>query len=289
MPIAGLQPGFQFTPMLIGLGGLTFGAVDEAGVHWHCATIDGWESPDVRTTLTEREADHGAWAGPVYLQERVITLAGKAVCPDYASTYGAIEQIKAAASLTDTLLTVYETVARQATVRRSGKVLAQRLTDRVVDWSIQVTAPDPRLYAVGESSTVLSLPAVSGGLTFPISFPISFSATVSVSDTTITNDGSIETRPVITIAGPVSQPQIIVTGPDGTTAALLYSGDIAAGDTLVLDTDAKSVLYNGVANRRALLTGQWPTLAPGSSGVAFRAGAPSPTATCTITYRSAWM
>ena len=287
--MAGLQSGFRFSQLQIQLGDLRLGQVDDAGVHWHCATLDGWEGPDVRQTLTEREADHGAYAGPVYLAERVVTLAGKAVCPDYASTYSAIEQVKTAAALTDTTLTVYETVARQATVRRSGKPLAQRLTDRVVDWSIQVTAADPRLYAVGESSTVLSLPLVSGGLVLPLTFPMSIPATVAISDTTLRNEGTIETRPVITIAGPVSQPQVTVTGPDGVARTLLYSGDIAAGDTLVLDTDARTVLYNGLANRRALLTGPWAGLPPGDSGVAFRAGAYSAAATCTITYRSAWM
>ncbi|WP_435173308.1 phage distal tail protein [Actinacidiphila sp. bgisy145] len=287
--MAGLQPGFQFSQLQIELGGLRLGQVDDAGVHWHCATLDGWESPDVRQTLTEREADHGAYAGPVYLSERVITLAGKAVCPDYPTTFQVIEQIKAAAGLTDTLLTVYETTARQATVRRSGKVLAQRLTDRVVDWSVQVTAADPRLYAVTETSAVLRLPSVSGGLTFPITFPITFPATVVVGDMAVVNEGSFETRPVITIAGPVSQPQITVTGPDGSTAMLTYGGDIAAGDVLVLDTDAHTVLYNGTASRRALLVGSWPVLPPGQSLVTFRAAADSPAATCTITYRSAWM
>lgn len=287
--MAGLQPGFQFSELQAQLGELLLFQVDDAGVHWHCATLDGWDSPDVRQTLTEREGDHGAYAGPVYLQERVVTLAGKAVCPDYASTYSAIERVKAAAGLGDTVLTVYEGVARQATVRRSGRVLAQRLTDRVVDWSVQVTAADPRLYAVTETSATLRLPSVSGGLTFPIAFPITFSATVVVGDVAVVNDGSFETRPVITFTGPVSQPQITVTGPDGTTSMLTYGGDIAAGDTLVLDTDAHTVLYNGTANRRALLVGSWPTLPPGQSLVTFRAGAASPTATCTITYRSAWM
>jgi hypothetical protein len=118
---------------------------------------------------------------------------------------------------------------------------------------------------------------------------MSIPATVAISDSTVTNDGTIESRPTITIAGPVSQPQVTVTGPDGVARTLLYSGDIAAGDWLALDTDAHTVLYNGLANRRALLTGPWAGLPPGDSGVAFRAGAYSAAATCTITYRSAWM
>jgi hypothetical protein len=162
-------------------------------------------------------------------------------------------------------------------------------TDVVATFSALVTAADPRRYAVTQTVTVLQLPMVAGGLTAPITAPLTVPATVSVSDTTATNAGTIESRPQVTITGPVSQPQVIVTGPDGSTYALLYAGDVASGDFLALDCDARTVLYNGTANRRGLLTGPWPVLPPGDSAVAFRAGAYSATATCTITYRSAWM
>jgi hypothetical protein len=287
--MGGLPPGYILGGLRIQLGDLVLNTVDAQGVGWYCASMDGWDSPDTRTTLTEREADHGAWAGPVYLQERVVTLAGKAYAPSPDGVFGAVEQLKTANSLGDQTLTVYETVPRQLTVRRSGKLLAQRLTDQVVDWSIQMTAADPRLYATTQTVTTLRLPSVTGGLQFPATFPVEFDATVIAGDTTITNDGTIDARPTIVINGPVSQPLVTVTDPDGTAMSLLYGGDIAAGDWVVLDCDAHTAYYNGVASRRALVSGDWPTLLPGASGLSFRAGAYSATATCTITYRSAWM
>lgn len=286
--MGGLAPGSSLGGLTVQLGGLRLNEVDEAGVYWYCATTDGWDSPDVRTTVTAREADHGSWMAPVYLAERVITLAGKIMAPDMPSVDTAIAQLKAAAGLTDTVLTVFESTPRQATVRRSGKPLMQRLNDVVVDWSVQVTAPDPRLYATTESAATLGLPSVSGGLTLPVTFPIEFDATVIPGDAAVVNEGSLDARPTIRIDGPVSQPLVVVTGPDGTAVSLLYGGDIAAGDWLELDTDAHTAYYNGAASRRALVSGDWPTLPPGQSTVSFRAGAYSPTATCTITYRSAW-
>lgn len=287
--VAGLQPGYQFTDLLVQLGGVTFGEVDTAGTHWHCATIDGWDSPDVRTTITQREADHGAWQGPVYLNERVITLAGKLVAPDRATLDASIDQLLVAAGLTDTVLTVHETIPKQAVVRRSGKVLAQRLTPTVLDYSVQVTAGDPRRYATTDTTVVLRLPSITGGLAFPVMFPASFPATVVAGDQVITNQGTMQARPHMVINGPVSQPLIAVTGPDGTAGSLLYSGDIAAGDWLDLDCDGHTAYYNSVASRRALISGAWPVLDPGQSQISFRAGAYSATATLTVIYRSAWM
>ena len=82
-----------------------------------------------------------------------------------------------AGSLADTLLTVWETTPKQALVRRSGKPLMQYITDTKASYSVLVTAPDPRRYSTTQSTGTTALPSVSGGLAFPITFPITFSAT----------------------------------------------------------------------------------------------------------------
>lgn len=282
-------PGESLGGIQAQIGPVLLGAVDDAGVEWHLATLEGWDSPEVRAEVIDRESDHGSWDTPAYYGSRPVTLGGLIVAPDLAALDAAMDRLLSAVSLTSTTLTVYQTTPRQATVRRSGKPLLAYISDTVASYSVLVTAPDPRRYATTETSTVLRLPTVSGGLMFPVTFPISFAATVVSGDTAVTNAGNFETRPQIRIAGPVSQPQVTVTAPDGTASTLLYSGDIAAGDWLDLDCDGRTVYYNGIANRRALLTGSWPTLVPGTSGLAFRAGAYSSTATCTVTFRSAWM
>lgn len=285
----GYTPGQGLGGMQVDLGPIPLGRVDAAGVAWSLQDLQGWDSPEIRADVQQRSADHGAWAAPVYLGERPITLAGTVTAPDWPSLDAAREQLLAAASLTDTTITVYEATPKQALARRSGKPLWAYVTNSIATYSVLMTAQDPRRYAVNQQSVQLSLPSVSGGLTFPIQFPITFPATVVVGDSQATNAGSFETRPTIRIAGPVSQPQVTVTAPDGTAATLLYGGDIAAGDWLTLDCDAHTVYYNGTANRRSLLTGAWPVLPPGTSGLAFRAGAYSAAATATFTFRSAWM
>lgn len=281
-------PGQTLGGLTATLGPLPLGSVDDQGVAWRLQEMDGWDSADVRAESQLREADHGAWPSPVYLGERPITLGGSIEAPDLATLDGAIDRLRAL-PLMGTVLTVMETVPKQATVRRSGRILIKYTTDTVATYSVLVTAADPRLYATTDTVTTLRLPTVTGGLTFPIALPMTVDATVVAGDTTVVNAGSIDARPLLRIAGPVSQPLVSVTGPDGTSTSLLYAGDIDAGDWLDLDCDAHTAYYNSVASRRSLTSGTWPALQPGASNLAFRAGAYSAAATLTVTYRSAWM
>ncbi|MGW1102705.1 phage distal tail protein [Streptomyces sp. NPDC002540] len=282
-------PGQALGGLTATLGSLPLGSVDDRGVAWILQELDGWDSADVRSESHMREADHGAWPNPVYLADRPITLAGTVNAPDRPALDGAIDRLRGAVALTDTVLTVLETVPKQATVRRSGRLLVKYLTDSVATFSILVTAADPRLYATAETVAPLRLPTVTGGQTFPVSFADSFSAVVVSGDTTVTNAGNLDARPRIVIAGPVVQPAVTVTSPDGTSGALLYAGTISDGDYVDLDCDLHTAYYNGTASRRSLVSGTWPVLQPGISGLAFRAATYSSTATLTVAYRSAWM
>ncbi|WP_261991576.1 phage tail family protein [Streptomyces sp. OR43] len=255
---------------------------------WFLQKLDGWDSAEVRSESQLREAEHGAWASPVYLGERPITLSGTMLAPDLATLDAAADRLRAL-PLMGAVLTVMETVPKRAVVRRSGRTLIDYQTDTAATYSVLVTAADPRLYATTETVTTLRLPTVAGGLTLAVTFPITIDATVVAGDTVVVNAGSIDALPQIRISGPVSQPLVSVTGPDGTATSLLYGGDIEAGDWVDLDCDAHTAYYNGTASRRSLISGAWPALQPGASNLAFRAGSYSATAALTVTYRSAWM
>lgn len=285
-------PGTDIDGRQATLGTLRLGAVDSAGVAWFLQSLDGWDSPEVRSEFQDREADHGSWASPVYLGSRPITLAGTVEAPDRASLDTALDQLYAAAALTDTTLTVWESMPKQTVVRRSGKLLAQHATDRTATWSVMVTAADPRRYGTTLQTGTTGLPATSGGLTFPITFPITFSATTVSGQINAVNSGSMDTRPVLTIAGPVVAPTVSALYPDGTVRQLAYSLDLVSGDVLVVDTDAHTVILNGGVSRRRFMTvsGGWPTI-PASSTVnyQFQSSTYNATATLTATWRSAWM
>ncbi len=275
------------------LGTIQLGRVDSNGVAWALQSMDGWDGSEVRAEYTDREADHGSWSSPVYLGSRPVTLAGTVTAPDRTSLEGALEQLRTAAALTDTTLVVYElTSPKQAVVRRSGKPLFAYVTDRIATYSVLVTAGDPRRYSTTLQSGTTGLPNTTGGLTFPITFPITFSATTVSGQIGAVNSGSMDTRPVLTIAGPVVAPTISALYPDGTVRQLIYSLTLASGDVLTIDTDAHTVILNGSVSRRRFVTvsAGWPTI-PANSSVdyQFQSGTYNSSALLTATWRSAWM
>lgn len=291
--MAGYTPGQVLGGKTVALGSsVLLGAVDAAGVAWTVNPdgLQGWDSSDVRTQYADREADHGAWAGPTYLAARVITLAGTIVAPDLPSLDTAMDQLAAAAALTDTGLTVNETIPRQCTVRRSGKLLLQPITDRIATYSVLLTAADPRRYSTTQQSQSTPLPSVSGGLSLPITLPLTITASTASGSFTLTNPGTIATRPVLTITGPVTNPTIVAQRPDGTVTQQTYTDTLGPGDVLVIDCDAHTVVLNGIVSRRRYLSGAWPEIPPGSA-LTFQWSAASydPSALLAGTCRAAWL
>ncbi|THA56096.1 phage tail domain-containing protein [Streptomyces sp. A1136] len=274
------------------LGALPLTGTDDAGVEWIVTDLTGWDSPGVRADLSPRQADHGAWPSQVYLGARPITIEGVFVAPDEASLDAAIDQLLVADSLTDTTLLVEDSIPRQVTVRRSGPPLVKRAGPYEASYSLLVTAADPRRYAAVEQSQSAGLPSTTGGLTFPLTFPIVFTTTSTGGTFSLVNAGSIGTRPVFTITGPVVEPVIVAERPDGSTMQLAYSDTLGVGDTLVIDCGAHSVVLNGTTGRRRFLSAQpsWPEIDPGSSlAIQWTASSYDPAALLTGTARSAWM
>ncbi|MFB7671684.1 hypothetical protein ACFC26_09725 [Kitasatospora purpeofusca] len=289
--MAGYTPG-QVLGRTVGLGTLQLGRVDTAGVAWTVASdgLRGWSGPAIRTAYTDREADHGAWAGPTYLGARVITVAGTITAPGLAALDAAVEQLLAAASITDTTLVVGETIPKQCTVRRSGEVLVDYVTGQVARYSVLLTAADPRRYATALQSQSAALPSVTGGLTLPITMPVTITATTVSGSITLTNSGSAPTRPTLTIAGPVVTPTIVAALPGGATTQIVYGDTLLTGDVLVIDSTARTVVLNGTASRRLYFSGTWPEIPAGSS-VTYSWSSPvyNSSALLTGTCRSAWM
>ncbi|WP_318201031.1 phage distal tail protein [Streptomyces sp. SCL15-4] len=284
-------PGATLDGLQASLGDLTLGGVDSAGVAWYLQTLEGWDSPDLRSSYTDREGDHGSWASPAYLGARPLTLGGTIVAPSREDLDLAMDRLRAAASLTDTLLVVQETIPKQAVVRRSGKPLIQYVSANTATYSVMVTAADPRRYSITLQTGTTALPSTTGGLTLPAATPWTVSATTVTGAITATNPGTFATRPVFTVAGPVQSPKVVVDDGGGEPISLSYSQTLISGESLVIDCAARTVMLNGTASRRRYLTvTTWPEIpASGTVRIEFRAAIYNSSATLTAQWRPAWM
>jgi phage-related protein len=93
---------------------------------------------------------------------------------------------------------------------------------------------------------------------------------------TIVNEGTFETGLVIKIAGAATNPSVTIGG-----VTVAYTGTIAAGQTLTIDTEAQTAKI-GSSNAMAGYNGEFPLLQPGIQNVT--AGA-----NVTIRWRDKWL
>lgn len=255
------------------------------GVWWDFEPIDGWDAPaPVTERVDQRNADHGGWLRQGYYQPRPLEFKGSLTGQNWGALAQAWTTLLAAVPSFDlTLLTV---AAAGAPVRQASVVQdeAPIIDQSGAEWkfSFSWSAPDPRRYDTDETSVSTGLPVTSGGLSLPIVLPLTIGATTTSGLLTLTNEGDMATRPVLTVAGPC--PPCTITHSSG--RRLTVPDAVPAGRFLTLDTDARTALLDGTASR--VVTGTWFELDPGVNSVQFSSATFDAAAELTVTYRNAW-
>ncbi len=147
----------------------------------------------------------------------------------------------------------------------------------VEDVLVSFRCPDPmwRGATLNEETVVNS----GSGLSFPISFPISFLD--GTGTTIINNTGDVDSFPTITVPGACTNPTITNTT---TGKTLQFVGlTLSAGQSLIIDCDARTAKVGSVS-KIALLSAdsEFWTLAPGNNTITF--GVSSGTVTANVDY-----
>lgn len=126
------------------------------------------------------------------------------------------------------------------------------------------------------------------GLAVPATIPFQLTGNSKKADS-VTNAGDMETWPVITFEGPLTNPSVEYVG---TGKKLRLTMAIAAGETVTIDTHPwkRTALRDGIYSVAGKLTGTRMAemaLPPGSTIVAFRGQDPTGTSRCRIFWRDA--
>lgn len=266
---------------------VTFGQVDGNGIGWILTGFDGLDSPDTAGQVVQRQGDHGGWATPQFYAPRALTLTLTARAPSWALRDAARALLQQAVPISDlALLTVAEAVPKQLLVRRSGRITEAYPGEQTeVDFTIGLIAPDPRKYTAVLQQATANQGAGPAGLAPPWTPPITLPAGAPPMTVSATNGGSFETRPVVTITGPVTSPALVnqTTGQVVSYSALT----LGASDVLAVDFLNKQALLNGVF-RTADLTSSWWVMPPGATGIQMT-GTASAGASMTVAWRDAWI
>jgi hypothetical protein len=252
--------------------------------------VTGLDSPQFRETMRDHEGVDGGFIDAEFETGREIFLEGTAYCQagleevymdqlkfNYAPVRTSIPFYLKAPSVDERVIFVKSRGVSYdwSTLRRIGMTRIQ----------FKMFAEDPRLYDNFLQQYVIPFGGEIGtGLGFSFGFPFGFGATVLPNGLTVTNVGNRPTPAILTIQGPVVNPQIIN---DTLSRRLGFIITLGALDTLVIDLGNRTVNLNGNVNRRnTMSTAEWFLISPGDSFIRFGGG--SGTGTMTVTFRNAW-
>jgi hypothetical protein len=266
---------------------------DANGTTWTWQSIDGWDSPDVAGQVIQRSADHGGWPASQFLAPRIITVTVMAEAQTQALRDVAraqFQQVLAVGITPNDLTTlVYnEPVPKTALVRRSGKIPEQKPDLTSVIFTANLVCPDPRKYAAepGGETAFGSAGGEGGGLVVPFTVPFSLDPGNPPGVMTCVNAGNFETRPVLTLTGPLTAPAVS-NSTYGMTIS--FSGvTLGATDVLTIDTDSRACYLNG-GYCNADLGSAWWVLQPGPNTLELGSSAAGDGANFQAVWSSAWL
>jgi len=280
-------------------GSLTFNdpsSLPPGAVSCGIDVLDGWKNspePDVVATDLGLMRD-GMELGAVFpVRARYLVVGGWGLGVDEENAELLHDSLARDAFPRDKLLKMvrYEAVPKYVWYRRSGALETEwDAVENGFRWQTTLVCADPFKYSVSQEMDSAGTAGVSEtGMSFPVTFPLSFTTVAAGStDTTagIINHGTAPSRSFsAVITGPLSDGGWRLRN-DTTDEELWFDTGLGPSETLTLDFARQIVYLNGfpyVGKK----SGDWFALQPGDNDIRLYADFNAST-TVTVTAESAW-
>lgn len=267
--------------------GVSFGSGTQYPI---VASPDLMDMPSIKARDRSRSSYDGDFSAPDFTDNRIITLR--------LGLWGETPE-----NLQDLRLALWAATAPQAApiplVLDDFMVFAKPRRrhipdDRTAAWRIETDAviefycADPRVFSAEENVVSTPLPTAVGGLTIPITIPLSLGSGATGGGVQAFNSGNASAPVKITYSGGD------LVNPGSTlqsTGQILKMGfTLTPTDSLELNTETHAVTLNASTSRRIFLTvDQWFSLQPGDNFVTFEADSSAGSPTMELRWRSAWL
>ncbi len=267
------------------------------GTDFELIQIEGLESlPEIAQADLKIDQDQGEFLGAYFMKGRLVTFDLEVHAATDAQFRADLDALGAAMAPSATaeaplayLLPGMAQLGRVCFCRPLTRVAVIDInyTHRKALAQVALYATDPRLYDYVTQFLTLALPASLGGLTWPTAWPASWGTAGSGGTVTATNAGTIESRPLLTILGPIDNPTV----QNNTTGqSFTWLGSLLATDRLVIDMAHKTIQVNGSGSARGLVspTSQWWTIIPGANVLQFSANTIRVGSSLSVAFASAW-
>lgn len=250
--------------------------------------ISGWfDGPGTKASTTPRPTSWGDFTEPAYKNSRLITVTGTAIARNNVE----LQEMR------DDLMSVYSdgtlgeirvlngAGTRYAYVRMEGTPRWVQLLDNAATWKLELYAPDPRIYGL-EKRITLNDSTVSGGLDYPLDFPIDFESPTPPESLQIFNNGNVEAWPKFVVTGDYYSGFEIT---NGNSKKIRYEGMVTQAAPVTIDLGAGTAIQNGVDNSNLLSRRDWFSIPPNSSIQPMFYPIQDAFGWCDILYRDTWI
>jgi hypothetical protein len=175
-----------------------------------------------------------------------------------------------------------------ARVRNHMASLNPNYTYGYIISQVDLFCADPRYYDTNEQTAVMQFSAPSGRVYNRV-YNLVYGGGSGTLTTTITNNGWTDTYPIITINGPITNPEV---GNNTQNATLDFNVTLASNDVFEIDLYNKLITLNGNPARNTLISGtsNWFSAQPGNNQFYFTGvGTSSGITQATVEWQSAYI
>ncbi|MBJ8343934.1 phage tail domain-containing protein [Antrihabitans sp. YC2-6] len=258
--------------------------------------IEGLDGPNHRTGSYSRPGRHGVTVSSIFYGERLIKLRGKVIGTSAADFEDKRQALINALAVTKDE-NGYPTPTRLSFTTLAGrsyyvdayfdKPIMDLYTPASCEFMVTALVGDSFIYgATTVNSGNISRPS-GGGYVVPMVLPYD-SAPSSGGTITVTNDGTEESLPLITLTGLLTNP-IITNDTTGKFIQLEYT--LASGDTAVIDMNELLITLNDSASLigSKTITSDWWGIAPGDNSISITTDSPSDDGFATLSFNAAYL
>lgn len=257
--------------------------------------IKGLEFPSLRVNSYNKAGRDGINVNGIYFGERRVSLTGTTFNAQSMADHVALRRafLSALAPQRDSNGLLTHKTLRFTTL--DGE--EYRLMIEVVSADMQMNYNHHSVYYIdvlATSENIESLEEISGvittqtrgGFVLPVQVPILFSAGTG-GQVTLTNNGDQIAKPIVTLAGPLTNPRLanVTTG-----EFLAITHTIGDGEEFEIDMALETIMQGGITNRIDKMTGgDFFGLAPGENVIKLTTGINGEGGSATFKYRHAYI
>lgn len=253
--------------------------------------LEGFESPDYRTTEYENPGEDGGTVSSQQYGMRAMSIPGIIKGNDptqYESNRRALSS--AMALKRDAFASPVPTRLTWTTLAGSSyfidaypkKPLFNYADVNNTRFLLQFTADDPTIYGSTLVSSGAIVRASGGGFILPVVFPIVSSAAIG-GTATVANAGNAPSKPTVTFTGPLTNPYLL-NNANSKYMQLNYT--IPSGSFVTINMANKTIMLNGVSSILSTKAdgSSWFEIEPGNNILTFSTGSSSDTGSALVEF-----